>query len=151
MSIVSHQGVFLVLGHGIITCSKQVLGDLSITEWFLVSSGWRVSLNTNNTSGSALFVACGCIHLIHHHLLVILLLSVVLLLILSRNSEIHQSLHGLFALWSLGFQLVQRIIKDLSAIGEELTQVLQVNLNDVVFGKEFTDHHEHVCEHGCEY
>jgi hypothetical protein len=45
----------LVLGEGIITSTEEIFGDLAITEWFLESSGWRISLDACDLSdGSVL-------------------------------------------------------------------------------------------------
>ena len=80
--------------------------------------------------------------------MVILLLTVVLLKwwYVSIHSKVEKCLHGLFALWCLGLQLVQGIIQDLTTVSKELSSFLQINLDYVVFCKELTNSHEDILE-----
>lgn len=85
MGVVSKQRELLVLGKWVITSTKEVFGDLTVTEWLLESSGWRISLDSCNLSLSnrSILRALGAVHLVHHHLLLVLLLLGVVLLLLA--------------------------------------------------------------------
>ena len=57
----------------------------------------------------------------------------------SRDSKIsHQSFNGLFSLRSVRLKLVERVVENLSVVGEELTHLLEVDLNNVVLSEELT-------------
>jgi len=121
----------LVLSHGIISSTKQVFCDLAISKWLLISSGRRVALDANDTSHGRLLSLRSVILL--HHLLLRQLLLLCEILLLARHSEIHQSFNSLFSLWGCWLQLIERIVKNLTVGCEELTHLIQVNLNNLVF------------------
>lgn len=94
-----------------------------------------------NTNGPKLPMASlmrlRMIHLIDHvHLMISHVLLMCVVSLITINSEIHQSLDGLFSLWCIRLEFVEWIIQNLFIIGEELTKVLEIYLNDIVFREE---------------
>jgi hypothetical protein len=145
--VVGEQGELLVLGHGVIACSKQVLGDLAVSERLLVSSGRRITLDPELAS-LLLASSLGCVHVLHHLVLgELLLLGVVVLSLVAAHSVVHECLHGLFSLWSVWLELVQRVVKDLFVVREELSELIQVDLDNNVLSEELTNDMEDVLEH----
>jgi hypothetical protein len=80
---------------------------------------------------------------LHLHVLgELLLLSVVALW--DVLALVHERLDSLLALWSLGLELVQRVIENLSVVGEELSKLLQVELDNTVLVEQLTNDLEDV-------
>jgi hypothetical protein len=80
---------------------------------------------------------------LHLHVLgELLLLSVVALW--DVLALVHERLDSLLALWSLGLELVQRVIENLSVVGEELSELLQVELDNTVLVEQLTNDLEDV-------
>jgi len=148
--VVGEERVLLVLGHGVITCSEEVLRDLAITEGLLVSSGRRIALDADGAMhwlGSAL----GGIHVGHLLLDELLLLRVVLVLLSAADTVVHESLDCLLALRSLGLELVKGVVENLSVVREEFSKLLEVKFDHGVLVEQLSNDVEDIRKNGREH
>lgn len=134
----------MVFGHRIITSAKQVFGNFTITERLFVPSCWGVALDTNRAL--ELTLTLRVVHLINHLLLLILLLLTIVILFgnITRDTKVHEGFDSLLSLWRLWLQFVERIVEDLSVVGEQFTEFKEINFDDLVFREKLTDYLEDV-------
>lgn len=159
LSVIGKHREVLLAGEWVVTGTKQVFGDLSITVWLAEAAAWRVALDTADGTLVAASAALGSVHLllVISQLLHVWLLTVVVLLvrILSHHlllswAKVHQCLHSLLALRWRRLELVVRAVNELTAGADELTELSHVDVDHGSFGEELASDLEDVAEHGLE-